>query len=72
MIGATMSIHHTPREQVILDLLIQRGLTNKQIARHLHLSESTIKMHMGNLLEKYGAKNRLQLVIFAENSAQKI
>ena len=66
MTGATMSIHLTPCEKLILNLLIERGLTNKQLSRHLHLSESTIKMHIGNLLDKFGAKNRLQLVIFAE------
>ena len=61
-----MSIHITPREKLILGLLIERGLSNKQLARHLHCTESTIKLHVSNLLEKYGARNRLQLVIFAK------
>jgi DNA-binding NarL/FixJ family response regulator len=60
-----MNIHLTPKEQVILELLVERGLSNKQLARHLHCTESTIKLHVSNLLEKYGARNRLQLVIFA-------
>lgn len=62
-----MSVHTTPREKHILELLIQRGLSNKQIARHLHITESTVKLHMGSLLKKFGARNRTQLVIFATN-----
>jgi len=64
--GIPMSTSLTPREKIILDLLIERGLTNKQLARQLHCAESTIKLHIGNLLDKYGARNRLQLVLFAQ------
>jgi two-component system nitrate/nitrite response regulator NarL len=55
----------TPREQQVLDLLIERGSTNKQIARNLHIVESTVKLHMSSILKKYGAKNRTQLMVFA-------
>jgi len=57
----------TPREKDVLDLIAKRGLTNKMIARQLHLSESSIKIHISNMLKKYGAKNRVQLCIFAKD-----
>jgi len=57
----------TPREKDILDIIAKRGLTNKMIARQLHLSESSIKIHISNMLKKYGAKNRVQLTIFAKD-----
>ena len=41
----------TPREKEIL-LLVSKGLTNKQIANQLFISENTVKNHMKNLLEK--------------------
>lgn len=66
-----MSINVTPKEKLILDLLITRGLSNKQLARHLRCAESTVKMHVGHLLKKFGAKNRVQLVLFVQNFDKK-
>ena len=57
----------TPREKEILNLLVSRGCSNKVMARMLDLSESTIKLHMGNLLRKYGAKTRAQLIVFYQS-----
>jgi len=44
---------------------VQQGLSNKQIAKRLGLSESTVKLHMGSILKKYGCTNRSQLAIFS-------
>ena len=44
---------------------VQQGLSNKQIARKLGLSDSTIKLHVGAILKKYGCRNRSQLAIFS-------
>ena len=41
----------TPREDVIAHL-VSRGLRNKEIARELHLSEGTVKMHLHHIYEK--------------------
>lgn len=54
----------TPRQQQILDLVRERGLSNKSIARTLNITESTVKLHMGKLFQKFGVKSRTQLVAF--------
>jgi DNA-binding NarL/FixJ family response regulator len=50
----------TRREQQLIPL-IGRGLTNKEIAAHLSLSERTIKNHIHRILKKVGASDRLGL-----------
>jgi DNA-binding NarL/FixJ family response regulator len=49
----------TRREQQLIGL-IGRGLTNKEIASSLNLSEQTIKNHVHSLLKKVGASDRLE------------
>jgi DNA-binding NarL/FixJ family response regulator len=48
----------TRREQQLLPL-IARGLTNKEIASNLNLSEQTVKNHIHHILSKVGAEDRL-------------
>ena len=54
----------TERERDVL-LLIATGLSNLELAAHLHLSMATIKTHIGRLLTKLNARDRAQLVIAA-------
>jgi DNA-binding NarL/FixJ family response regulator len=54
----------TEREREVLQL-IGRGLSNSELATHLHLSLATIKTHVGRLLAKLEARDRAQLVIAA-------
>ncbi|MFI9722103.1 response regulator [Streptomyces sp. NPDC052396] len=54
----------TDREHEIL-LAIGRGWSNGEIAERLVLSESTVKTHVGRVLSKIGARDRIQAVIFA-------
>jgi DNA-binding NarL/FixJ family response regulator len=54
----------TGREREVLTL-IARGLSNTEIAAHLHLSPATVKTHIGRLLSKLAARDRSQLVIAA-------
>ncbi|HEY8478583.1 MAG TPA: response regulator transcription factor [Spirillospora sp.] len=54
----------TEREREVL-ALIARGLSNAELAEHLHLSPATIKTHIGHLLAKLNARDRAQLVIAA-------
>jgi DNA-binding NarL/FixJ family response regulator len=54
----------TEREREIL-VAIGLGWTNREIAERLVLSESTVKTHVGKVLAKIGARDRVQAVIFA-------
>jgi DNA-binding NarL/FixJ family response regulator len=54
----------TEREREVL-ACIAAGLTNHEIARELHISAGTTKTHVGHLLTKLDARDRVQLVILA-------
>ena len=54
----------TDREREIL-VAIGQGWTNGEIAERLVLSESTVKTHVGRVLAKLGARDRIQAVILA-------
>jgi DNA-binding NarL/FixJ family response regulator len=54
----------TERETEVLGL-VARGLSNEEIAGHLHLSPATVKTHVSRAMTKLGAHDRAQLVIAA-------
>ncbi|RII13540.1 Transcriptional regulatory protein LiaR [Streptomyces sp. YIM 130001] len=54
----------TEREREILTVVGQ-GWTNLEIAARFHLAESTVKTHVGRILAKTGARDRVQAVILA-------
>ena len=54
----------TPREMEILGYLAA-GHSNKVIARHLELAESTIKVHVQNSLRKLNLSSRVQAAVYA-------
>lgn len=56
----------TDREEQTLSLVMQ-GKSNNEIAQTMHISERTVKAHMSKLLEKFGAKDRLGLVLKIQN-----
>ena len=51
----------TAREREVLELL-GRGLSNRLIARELHISEHTVKFHISSLYAKLGVNNRAEAV----------
>jgi DNA-binding NarL/FixJ family response regulator len=57
----------TPRQIEILKRVAQ-GLTYKEVADRLCLSEHTIKYHMGEILRRLHLKNREQVVTYALRS----
>lgn len=54
-------LHITRRELEILELIAQ-GLSNREIAEKLFVSESTVKTHSNRIFEKLGARRRTQAV----------
>ena len=54
----------TPRQAEVLQSLT-RGLTNRDIARQLQISEDRVEQHVRTLLEKLGAANRTEAVALA-------
>jgi two-component system nitrate/nitrite response regulator NarL len=54
----------SPREREILGFLA-RGASNKEIARSLELAESTVKIHVQNILKKLNLLSRVQAAVYA-------
>ncbi|MCB0951481.1 MAG: response regulator transcription factor [Microthrixaceae bacterium] len=54
----------TAREEEVLST-VARGRTNAEIADELHISMSTVKTHLASLMSKLGARNRVEIAIWA-------
>ena len=54
----------TVREEEVL-VTVARGRTNSEIADELHISLGTVKTHLGSLMDKLGARNRVELAMWA-------
>ena len=54
----------TVREEEVL-LTVARGRTNAEIAAELHISLSTVKTHLASLMAKLGARNRVEIAMWA-------
>jgi len=53
----------TSRERQIVSALLLEGLSNKGVGRKLNLSEGTVKVHLHNIYQKLGVKNRTALAV---------
>lgn len=54
----------TGRERQVA-ALAGTGYTNKDIAQELGITEKTARYHLGNIFEKLGVSNRIELLLFA-------
>jgi DNA-binding NarL/FixJ family response regulator len=54
----------TEREREVV-LEVARGRSNGEIAQQLHLSQATVKTHVGRILTKLALRDRVQVVVFA-------
>ncbi len=54
----------TAREEEVM-VTVARGLTNAEIAHELHISLSTVKTHLASLMNKLGARNRVEIAMWA-------
>lgn len=63
--GKREALGITPRELEILELIAQ-GLSNREIAAKLFVSENTVKTHSSRVFDKLGAKRRTQAVQLAK------
>lgn len=54
-------VHLTPRERDVLAVLAT-GATNRQIAQQLFIGTETVKTHVSNILRKFGASCRTEVV----------
>jgi len=57
----------TERELDVIRLM-SRGMSNSEVARDLYLGEATVKTHVGRILSKLGARDRVQAVVAAYES----
>jgi len=56
----------TPREHEVLRCL-STGITNKEIAGELYISEKTVKSHLNSIFRKFNVTKRLQAILYAVN-----
>lgn len=54
----------SPRETEII-LLLAKGASNKEVARALNVAESTVKIHVQNILKKLNLSSRVQAAVYA-------
>jgi DNA-binding NarL/FixJ family response regulator len=59
----------TGREEEVL-VTVARGRTNAEIADDLHISVSTVKTHLANIMTKIGARNRVEIAMWAHESGR--
>ena len=60
-----------PREEQVVGLVAE-GLSNREIARELQLSEHTIKKYLFRIFDKLGISTRVELVLYAVSNGKTV
>jgi len=60
---ALESVRMTPREREVINLIAE-GMSNKEIAKRLHIATHTVKSHVRNIMEKLTLHTRLQIAAY--------
>ena len=60
-------LHLSARQHQIFNIIVTRGLTNKQIGQMLNITDSTVKIHVGIILKRFGLQSRSQLIIHKDD-----
>ena len=67
--GEDATVHDAPAEltgrQIEILMLVAQGFTYPQVGESLHLSEPTIRYHMGQMMERRHLDNRAQVIAYA-------
>jgi len=66
---AVAAVRMTRREREIIGLIAE-GLSNKEIARRLHIATYTVKSHVHNVLEKLALHTRLEIAAYAHRDTE--
>lgn len=69
VVNATGSKLLTPREEQVV-ALVAEGLSNREIAQELALSEHTVKKYVFRIFEKLGISSRVELVLYAVSNSR--
>jgi DNA-binding NarL/FixJ family response regulator len=69
--GAKAAVRMTSRERQVIELIAQ-GLSNKEMAKRLHLATHTVKSHVHNILEKLALHTRLEVAAYAHEEGREI
>jgi DNA-binding NarL/FixJ family response regulator len=61
----------SPREEQVV-ALVAEGLSNREVARELQLSEHTVKKYMFRIFDKLGISTRVELVLYAVSNGRTV
>jgi DNA-binding NarL/FixJ family response regulator len=56
-----------PREREVLELMVA-GLRNREIGERLFITVRTVKFHVSNILRKFEAQSRAEVIVLAHNA----
>lgn len=65
--AGTPALKLTKRQKQLI-LLLDQGLSNREIAEKLDISEHTVKVHLGHFFRRIGVTSRTQALLFSRNN----